>query len=112
MGLYFEVGLLHIEWLQGVSDRNDNKGIVYVGINIGEVLSLPLGFKEKHVLIPGRNAIWILAVLLAISGCAGQSEVRGFGKGQSKDGSPVKKLAPSVSTPMEVVERMPSLAAI
>ncbi len=64
------------------------------------------------MLIPGRKAIWILVVLLAISGCAGQGEVRGVGKGQGKDGKPVKKLAPSVSTPMEVVERMLSLAAI
>ncbi len=64
------------------------------------------------MLSPRRNIILNLAVLLAISGCAGQSGVGGFGKGEGKDGRSVKKLAPSVSTPMEVVERMLSLAGV
>lgn len=64
------------------------------------------------MLSPRRNIILNLAVLLAISGCAGQGGVGGFGKGEGKDGRSVKKLAPSVSTPMEVVERMLSLAGV
>ncbi len=61
---------------------------------------------------PRRNIILNLVVLLAISGCAGQGGVGGFGKGVGKNGRSVKKLAPSVSTPMEVVERMLSLAGV
>jgi len=64
------------------------------------------------VLSPRRSIILNLAVLLAISGCAGQGGVGGFGKGVGKDGRSVKKLAPSVSTPMKVVERMLSLAGV
>jgi len=64
------------------------------------------------VLSPRRNITLNLAVLLAISGCAGQGGVGGFGEGVGKDGRSVKKLAPSVATPMEVVERMLSLAGV
>ena len=64
------------------------------------------------MLSPRRNIILNLAVLLAISGCADQGGVGGFGKGVGKDGRSVKKLAPSVSTPMKVVERMLSLAGV
>lgn len=64
------------------------------------------------MLSPRRNITLNLAVLLAISGCAGQGGVGGFGEGVGKDGRSVKKLAPSVATPMEVVERMLSLAGV
>ncbi len=52
------------------------------------------------MLSPRRDIVLNLAVLLAISGCAGQGRVGGFGKGVGKDGRSIKKLAPSVSTPV------------
>jgi len=64
------------------------------------------------VLNPMRNIIFSLALILAISGCASQGKGGGFGKGIGQHGVAVNKLAPSVSSSMEMIERMLSLAGV
>ena len=76
------------------------------------ILSLYQTFGEKHVLDPMRNIVFSLAIILAISGCASQSKGGGFGKGIGQHGEAVNKLAPSVSSSREIIERMLSLAGV